>query len=327
MLQQRGQDHQESTDEASTQPFPPEPAESDLLVAESPDNQPELEEPVQAESTSQPDQEHEALHAEELAPAENGWESGSAYSQPYSERVQAVTDEAESAAASEDSPDTEQSVQAPASTAHFSDSQRPPEASEGPVQEAVSPSEPQPESNGCTLAHATDESIPVSDESIHQVTDATDQQDHLTATAADSQVAAIQSLDPASQQAPPMQESEHQQAQQQLPVPSLYTSSRVDQSSRHSLPESDQTAPDIRQSPASTSDHGEATVSGSAGIARSEASGGHVNGIVHEAQQGGSEQQAGSHQSSQDNHEQQADTAGTPHMLCCTHHSSLPSRQ
>ena len=97
-----------------------------------------------------------------------------------------------------------------------------------------------------------------------------------------------------------------QQAEQQQPVSSLYASSQVDQSSRNSLPESEEAVAGSQQQPDSP-------------LSSTEALPGQMNGMEqgrHESQVHESEGH-GSQQSSQDNQEQRAELPGTLTLYIC----------
>jgi len=280
------QQHEQDIHEASTSPTPspvpdPEAAPEDSTQ----DRQQQPEGSVTLLATTQPAA--VALQPDQVLIAHDSTQEHCSASSE--QEAQANTDQADVAAANQHSVDNEQLPQAEAEANQAGDSQGLEQAQDA-VSQTADTSEPQPDSNGTTLA-------PAADKTEQQHASASEADDH-----AESSPAQSEPDDAAQQVAEPTQQ--HEDQQEQLPVSSLYMADQVDQSSQRSLPDSAKSAADSRQQPASPSGQDEA-----ASHSGTEAQ--HVNGITHEMQQEELEQQIGSQQSSQDSHEQQAAIPGT----------------
>ena len=186
-----------------------------------------------------------------------------------------------------------------------------------------------PDSNGNADTHSTP------DAPIQETTTSGLAGPALTATAAADQTDNAHSMSSASES---MAEAQpEQQAEQQLPVASLYMSSQMDQSSRSSLAESVQSVPASQQQPISLESvfasqpqpESPETVSASQHLSASPSSTDEASELEHAASKQGTstahggegsaadQEVAGSQQSSLDNHEQQAELPGTPASTAC----------
>ena len=184
--------------------------------------------------------------------------------------------------------------------------------------------ETRPDSNGNAVTHSTQ------DAPVQETTTPGLAGPGLIATAANDQAGNVHS---ASNAADSMAEVQpEQQAEQQLPIPGLYMSSQLDQSSRSSLAESVQTVPASQQQPVSlesvfagqlepesldlvaASQHRSASPSSSDEAGElGQAAPKQVTGAMHGSEGSAADQKAsGSQQSSMDNHEQCAELPGTP---------------